>query len=241
MHHRATGDLPNAIYVHQKHKSTGERASLVRMCVTCTHDGLPGGATHGARHNHGPRHVPLATEPDRTPTGEPMPRTPPLLALAVALTLTGCAIDVSDFDRPASPDRVRPTLDAWSDAGMVCRGPTEDNVPSGLLQWSCRGMLEGVEVSGNLDGDEKGVFGFQVVAPAATEPDAARDAFARLIDATPALEGLEPGIVAFVDSWPGLPVVGTFGDARVTAVADSTWRVLTVSPGPRRNVDDAAP
>ena len=174
-----------------------------------------------------------------------MPRTlPPSQLLAAALVLmaiTGCAIDVNEFNRPAAPDQVRPTLEAWSDAGMVCRGPTEDEIPSGLLQWSCRGVLEGVEVSGNLDGDDQGVFAFQVVVPAATEPDAARDAFARLVDATPPLDGLETDIVEFIDGWPGINAVGSFGDARVRVDVDGIWRVLTVSPGPRHSVDDAAP
>jgi len=169
-----------------------------------------------------------------------MPRTHLHLALAVALTLAGCAIDVNDLGRPATPDRVRPTLDAWTAAGMLCGKPQEGNVPSGLLQWSCRGMLEGVEVSGDLDGDDEGVFGFQVVAPAATEADAARDAFARLVEATPPLDGLEADIVDFIDGWPGIDVIGSFGDARVRVDVDGIWRVLSVSPGPRRHVDDDA-
>jgi hypothetical protein len=123
---------------------------------------------------------------------------------------------------------------------MRCGKPQEDNIPSGLLQWSCRGTFEGVEISGNLDGHDQGVFGFQVVVPAATEPDAARDAFARLVEATPPLDGHETDIVEFIDSWPGIDAIGSFGDARVRVDADGIWRVLTVSPGPRRLGDDAA-
>jgi hypothetical protein len=175
-----------------------------------------------------------------------MPRTHLLLALAAltvlaALTLAGCRIDVNDLGRPAAPDQVRPTLDAWTDAGMVCQGPTEDTVPSGLLQWSCRGTLRGVEISGNLEGDDQGVFGFQVVIPAATEPEAARDAFARLVEATPPLDGLEADIVDFIDGWPGIDAIGSFGDARIRVAVDGIWRVLTVSPGPRHTVDDPVP
>lgn len=94
---------------------------------------------------------------------------------------------------------------------------------------------------GDLDGDDQGVFGFQVVVPAATEPDAARDAFARLIDATPPLEGLETDIVDIIDGWPGIDAIGSFGDTRIRDDVDGIWRVLTVSPGPRRNVDDPVP
>lgn len=171
-----------------------------------------------------------------------MPRTVPLLALAVAIiAISGCAPDVSIFGRRAVPDRVRPTLDAWTDAGMVCTGPTEDNVPSGLLAWSCKGVLGDVEISGSLEGDEQGVFGFQVVVPAVTQPNAARDTFDRLVDATPPLDGLEADISGFIDGWPGLDVVGSFGDARVRVDVDDIWRALTVSPGPRHQVDSAVP
>ena len=171
-----------------------------------------------------------------------MPRNVALLALVLALTATsGCALDVNHLGRPAVPDRVRPTLEAWSDEGMSCTGPAEDDVPSGLLAWSCQGVLAGVEISGTLEGDDQGLFDFQVVVPAATQADVARDAFALLVDATPPLDGLETDIVDFIDGWPGIDVVGTFGDARVRVDVDDIWRALTVSPGPRHQVDEMVP
>lgn len=152
----------------------------------------------------------------------------------IATTLSACTLGLG----PAIPDRVRPTLDGWQAIGLTCTGPTKDNVPSGLVQWSCLGALDGVELSGVFEGDDLGVFDLQAVVPAATPPDAARDSFARLIDATPPLDGLESEIVAFIDGWPGINTIGSFGPARVRVDVDDTWRALSISPGPRRNVDD---
>ena len=155
----------------------------------------------------------------------------------IGLTLMACSALVG----PGVPESVRPTLEAWRAIGLTCGDPTEDNVPSGLLQWSCRGDFDGVDLAGTLDGDDRGVFGLQFVVPAATRADVALNAFSRLVDATPSLDGHESEIAAFISGWPGLNSIGSFGDVNVRADVDATLRAVTISPGPRRNVDDPIP
>jgi hypothetical protein len=130
---------------------------------------------------------------------------------------------------PSVPGSVRPTLEAWRAIGLTCDDPVEDNVPSGLVQWGCRGTVDGVELSGTLDGDDRGVFGLQFVVPATTPADTAEVTFAHLVDATPSLDGHESEIVAFISGWPGLNTIGSFGDATVRADLDEIWRTVTIS------------
>lgn len=155
-----------------------------------------------------------------------------LMTMTVAVTISACAL----VSGPSTPDLVRPTLEGWRSIGLSCTGPTKDNVPSGLVQWSCRGTLGDVELSGVFDGDDQGLFSLQVVVPAATPPDAASAAFARLVDATPPLDGHESEIDAFVAGWPPIAETGSFGTARVRVDVDAIWRSLNIFPGPRYSV-----
>ena len=141
----------------------------------------------------------------------------------------------------SAPDQVRPTLAGWKSIGLRCDDPTRDDATSDDLQWNCRGVFDGVELSGTMDGDEGGVFSIHVVVPAATPPEEAIDAFRQVLDATPQLADNEAVIASFISDWPGPATIGFFAGARVRAAVDDTWRSVAISLGPRRDGEDTAP
>jgi hypothetical protein len=152
-----------------------------------------------------------------------------MLTLAViAATFPACARGQAEI----AADHARATLEEWKAIGLACTGPTKDNVPSGLFQWSCRGQRHGVELSGVLDGDDRGVVSLQFVVDASTTPDAALDAFAGLVDATSQLDGHAAEIIAFIAGWPSIGTTGSFGPTRVRIDVDQIWRSIYVSVRP---------
>jgi len=161
-----------------------------------------------------------------------------ILAALIPLVLAGC------LGAPATPAAVAPSLDGWRGLGLSCTGPTEDNVPSGLLQWSCHGTLNGADLSATLDGDAEGVFGIRATLPAGTDKEAIAGAFGDLVDATPALSSADGQIRPWLEAHDGPESYGEyglieeFGTSRVMLRVDEPWITLIISPGPRRSVGD---
>lgn len=152
----------------------------------------------------------------------------PLLAAA----LTGCSIL-----GPSTPAAVVPTLDSWGAAGLPCSGPFVDNVPNGLLQWRCNGVVNGIRITATLDGDTQSVF--QIVGQVRGGTDRATSAstFQSLVKATAALAPVSDAASAWLSAWDGTQAQATFGTAWLLLLPDPTWITLSVFPGPRRSVD----
>jgi hypothetical protein len=161
-----------------------------------------------------------------------------ILAALVPVVLAGC------LGGPTMPAAVAPSLDGWRSLGLTCATATVDNVPSGLLQWSCHGAVRSVDVSATLDGDEKGVFAITATMPAGTDREAIAGAFGDLVDATPALAAARGQIRPWLEdqgdpsSYGESGSMAEFGMSRVKLWADETLLVLDISPGPRRSVSD---
>jgi hypothetical protein len=162
-----------------------------------------------------------------------------ILATSISIVLGGC------LGGPGTPAAVAPSLDGWRGIGLTCTGPTEDNVPSGLLQWSCRGMLRSATLFATLDGDDAGVFTILAALPAGTGRETVVGAFGDLVDATPALASADGGIRPWLEAQQGPAsywesgLVAEFGSARVMLRAEDPWITLNISPGPRRSVEAA--
>jgi len=158
------------------------------------------------------------------------------LAALLLLILAGCAAL-----GPATPAAVAPTLDGWRGLGLSCSRPTEDNVPSGLLQWVCRGSLRAAAFTAVLDGDDKGVFDITAQVPAGTSRETAVAAFVDLVDATTAVAAVRGAVRSWAEAWDGSQESAEFGITWVMLEADATWVTLVIWPGPRRSVGDPMP
>jgi hypothetical protein len=160
------------------------------------------------------------------------------MAALIPVVLAGC------LGGPATPSAVAPSLDGWRRLGLICTGPTEDNVPNDLLQWSCHGTVDGAALSATLDGDAEGVFGIVAQLPAGSDKEVVAGAFGDLVDTTTALASVSGGIRTWLEARDGpasygeYGLIAEFGTARVMLQADDTWITLNISPGPRRSVDD---
>jgi len=146
------------------------------------------------------------------------------LILAVAM-LGGCAA------APLTPAAVRPTLDSLSALGLRCSNPTADNVPSGLLQWSCRGAVGSASLTVVVDGDEAGVFGIVAQVPGATDAATAGQVFADLVAAMPPLAPDRDEIQGWVRRWDGRSQSLETGTAHFQIQQDATWITLAIAPG----------
>lgn len=141
-----------------------------------------------------------------------------ILALAV-----GCS------PRATTPDSVTATLAAVGGLGLRCGEGVEDNVPSGLVQWSCRGAIDGVDASVLIDGSRDGVVGLTLVVEGSADPDVARSRFGRIVDSVPPLTGA-PVLKDALAEWAGPQRISTIGGVRVVAECDSTQCVVGVAP-----------
>jgi hypothetical protein len=162
-----------------------------------------------------------------------------ILATLISIVLGGCV------GGPATPAAVAPSIEGWRGLGLTCSGPTEDNVPSRLLQWSCHGLVESAALQTTLDGDAEGVFGILAALPAGTDKEVIAGAFGDLVDATTALASVSGRIRSWLEAQDGpasygeFGLIAEFGTARVMLRVDDPWITLNISPGPRRSVDDA--
>jgi hypothetical protein len=136
----------------------------------------------------------------------------------------------------AAPPAVAPTLEACTRLGVGCREPSADNVPSDLLQWSCRMTLGGVTLTAVLDGNDQGVFDFVAQVPADADPLAARAAFGELVAATPALGSVGAAVEAMLRAWDGRDAKRAVHMAMIGLERDQTWITLAITPAPRDEV-----
>jgi hypothetical protein len=144
--------------------------------------------------------------------------------LAVAL-VGGCAT------APLTPAAVRPTLNAMSTLGLGCSDTTVDNVPSGLLQWSCRGTVRDASLTVVVDGDAAGIFEIVAQVPGATDPATASRVFADLVAAMPPLAPSGNEIRAWVQRWDGRSQSLEAGAAHLQMQQDGTWITLAIVAG----------
>jgi len=144
--------------------------------------------------------------------------------LAVAI-LGGCSA------APLTPAAVRPTLDSLSALGLGCSDPTVDNVPSGLLQWSCRGAVRNASLTVAVDGDDAGVFGIVAQVPGATDAATAGQVFADLVASMPPLAPNRNEIQGWVQRWDGRAESLETAAAHLQIQRDATWITLAIAPG----------
>lgn len=146
-----------------------------------------------------------------------------LVAGILILTLvSGCD------PRAASRDAVQPTLAAVESLGLRCGEGVEDNVPSGLVQWTCGGAMQGMPSTVLVDGSQEGVVGITLFVAGSNDPGAARIQFAHLIDAVPPLS-TAPVLKDTLTGWTGHRQASTIGGVRVAAECDPTQCVITVA------------
>ena len=132
-------------------------------------------------------------------------------------------------------------MDAIVTLGLRCSDPSVDNVPSGLLQWSCRGTVRNASLTIVVDGDDAGVFEIVAQVPGGTDPALAGQVFTDLIAATPPLAANRDEIRAWLQAWRGRPQSLDAGTAHLQIEQDPTWITLAISPGPRHSVSDSMP
>lgn len=130
---------------------------------------------------------------------------------------------------PLAPPAVRDTLSGIHALGLTCDAGEEDNVPSGLTQWPCRGAIDGVDSSVLVDGNDEGVNGISLVTGGPPDPDAARVTFSRLVTSVPPLDSA-PALPTALDDWDGDRRVTIIGGVRVSAECGATLCSVAVSP-----------
>ena len=143
-----------------------------------------------------------------------------ILVLAFA---AGC------ISRGTTPVAVRPTLAAIETLGFRCGDGAEDNVPSGLFQWSCGGSIEAARSTVLVDGNEAGVSAITLIVVGPSDPGIARSAFGRLVDAVPPLSNA-PVLKDAVAAWTGGQQDWAVGGVRVFGVCDATRCIVIVTP-----------
>ena len=153
-----------------------------------------------------------------------------LLAATVATAIVAACVPV--------PANVEPTLSALRHLGLRCGVGHPDNVPSGLLQWSCDGLDRGVAVQVLVDGDDKGVFDVMALVPRSAGPATARDVFVDIVDGAPAFDAIRAGARRWLTEWSGAADDLTVGNGFLRVEQDASGIVLSAFPGPRRAVSD---
>jgi hypothetical protein len=160
---------------------------------------------------------------------------PLLAAVLLAMTLAGCG--------PAVPAAMLPTLDGWRALGLACSAPREGNEPNDLLAWTCRGRIQGADLTAVVDGNDHGVFGLMAQVPAATDAQTAGEALAALAGATPFLADSDGAIAAWIraaidnDARTSTSLEG----ARISLEHDPTWITLDAFPENRPDVSGSVP
>ena len=115
---------------------------------------------------------------------------------------------------------------------MSCSDPKQDTVPSGLLQWTCRGRVRGTTLTGVLDGDDKGVVQILAQVPSATDTQTSRETFADLAGATPALGEQRQAVEEWLRIWTGGQTASSIGGVTVRLDHDATWNTFVVMLAP---------
>jgi hypothetical protein len=145
-----------------------------------------------------------------------------VLALLVVASLGSCG-------SPAAPT-MRTTRDAWLDLHLTCVGPSHDNVPSGLDEWRCAGMIDGQDVKAQIDEQGSRVDEFGFIVPASAGAETATHVFRDLIGATPAAASIAANVATWLDGWSGARKSLQLGSGFAELDSDAGAFYLTVRP-----------
>jgi hypothetical protein len=159
------------------------------------------------------------------------------MALAAALLALAAA---SCGTRIETPKPVEPTLTALTAGGLACADPRRDNVPSGLLQWSCEGELNSAKVVVLVDGDANGVFEFTATILSQGDRHAQSETFVSLLRSTGVAGSHEGDFVKWLQAWDGKDATVEFDRASGRLFAEDINPTLNLTPGPRRFIGDPA-
>jgi hypothetical protein len=136
----------------------------------------------------------------------------------------GCAL------QSAAPAVVGQSLTAIEALGLRCGDGIKDNVPSGLFQWSCRGMMAGAPTTVLVDGNDKGVTAIALVTDGSTDATLAAAQFGRLVDAVPPMR-TAPILKDTVAGWTGAQQVRTIGGVRISASCETQCHISVMPAG----------
>jgi hypothetical protein len=138
------------------------------------------------------------------------------LVVAAMVLVAGCA-----------PSALQPALTGVRSLGYACGDGVKDNVPSGLYQWHCSGMVEGNLAVINVDGNANGVAGF-TLSINSVDLALMRAEFLSLVTSVSPLTA-EPDLAAALDTWTGTQDPKVFGAARVNGECDATQCVVYIT------------
>jgi hypothetical protein len=170
---------------------------------------------------------PAASGPDARPRSARHVRQTVRLSIH-SLVVTSAALTLLASCGP--PAAVQPTLDALESLGYTCGGGTADNVPSGLKQWRCLGSDNGSEGGISVEGNDGGVAAITlaVVWPVSPDPNAAREAYRRLVTTVPPFE-TAPALADALANWTGEQMASTIGGAQVIAECRQDQCIIIVN------------
>lgn len=144
--------------------------------------------------------------------------------LVLALVLAGCSATAQ------APALVRPTLVAVEGMGFRCDDGIPDNVPSGLVQWTCPGTVEGTRASVLVEGNADGVASVMLVVDGRPDPAIARRGWAQLAGAVPPLSAA-PAVGGAIVDWVGVePATREIDGVRIRAECDEFQCIVNVVP-----------
>jgi hypothetical protein len=142
-----------------------------------------------------------------------------LASLVLVVLAVGCG------GATGAPARVRPTLDAIGALAFACGEGIRDNVPSGLSQWRCEGIIGGAGATILVDGKEEGVTGITLDIHSSNDLSAAHGGFRRIVAAVPPLSSA-PALMDTLDDWNGQQRRVIVGAIAVSAVCDVTQCIV---------------
>jgi hypothetical protein len=169
------------------------------------------------------------------------------MRVALAVALAGLLALAAGCGGPAltAPPAMTASLESWARIGLACAGPSVSGQVQGLLDWSCSGVLHGVEVSAAIHGDARGVFLASVSVPALVDQATIVAVFADVADATVAYAAVGPQIHSWLAAWGGGVDGATFGPASLAIAPSETLgspaSVSFYMTGPRTNIGDPIP
>jgi hypothetical protein len=125
------------------------------------------------------------------------------------------------------PSAVQPTLVAVHDIGLTCGDGVRDNVPSGLYQWRCEGLIDGMNAVILVEGNDQGVAGITLVTKDPVDADATRVRLGRLLQTVPPLDR-EPGLAETLVGWSGAQQRTVVSGVAIFALCDATQCIIAI-------------
>jgi hypothetical protein len=118
--------------------------------------------------------------------------------VAVPVLLAGCFSSPDPV--PSAPPAIRPTLEGVHAMGFTCGDGVEDNVPSGLFQWICTGIVEENPSTVLVNGNAAGLTEVVLVIDESIDPRTLVAGFERLVTTVPPLSRL-PALPSALAGW----------------------------------------